>query len=113
VEAASCGSSYVLCLDDDVALHVGAVGMLVDVMEADAGLFMATGYPFDVLPQGARWAPEELAALLPAGTTSATLPGSGRCLARAGLSQAAADQRLSQAKLRRLQPQTSGSLDPS
>ena len=55
VEAAAGSSSYLLCLDDDVALHSGAVGMLVHSMEADETLFMATGYPFDVLPEGARW----------------------------------------------------------
>ncbi len=54
VEAAAGSSSYVLCLDDDVALHSGAVGMLVQSLEADSALFMATGYPFDVLPEGAR-----------------------------------------------------------
>ncbi|KAG2437459.1 hypothetical protein HXX76_006109 [Chlamydomonas incerta] len=44
---------YVLCLDDDVQLHPGSVAELVAEMEADPGLFMATGYPFDVLPPGA------------------------------------------------------------
>lgn len=37
------GSGYVLCLDDDVALHPGTIGRLVDELEGDAAAFMATG----------------------------------------------------------------------
>lgn len=43
--AAAGGSSegYVLFLDDDVALHPGTIGRLVDELEGDDGAFMATG----------------------------------------------------------------------
>ncbi len=56
MDAASAGSSYVLFLDDDVALHQEAAAMLVAAMEQEPGLFMCTGYPFDVPPAGARYA---------------------------------------------------------
>lgn len=36
-------SGYVLCLDDDVALHPGTVARLVDELESDGSAFMATG----------------------------------------------------------------------
>ncbi|KAG2488516.1 hypothetical protein HYH03_013019 [Edaphochlamys debaryana] len=50
--SAAAGAGYVLILDDDVALHPGSVAELVAEMEAQPGLFMATGYPFDVPPPG-------------------------------------------------------------
>ncbi|GFR40244.1 hypothetical protein Agub_g814 [Astrephomene gubernaculifera] len=43
---------YVLCLDDDVALHPGSLEDLVAEMEARPDVFMATGYPFDIPPPG-------------------------------------------------------------
>ncbi|GLC37638.1 hypothetical protein PLESTB_001665300 [Pleodorina starrii] len=43
---------YVLCLDDDVALHPGTLEEMVADLEARPGAFMATGYPFDVPPPG-------------------------------------------------------------
>ena len=39
---------YVLCLDDDVALARDHVALMVDCLERDSGLFMATGYPLDL-----------------------------------------------------------------
>ncbi|KAI3425799.1 hypothetical protein D9Q98_007774 [Chlorella vulgaris] len=48
IRQASADSQYVLCLDDDVLLHPGLLASLIRDMEADPGLFMATGYPFDV-----------------------------------------------------------------
>ncbi|KXZ49587.1 hypothetical protein GPECTOR_20g443 [Gonium pectorale] len=46
------GGGYVLCLDDDVALHPGSLADLVAELEAAPAVFMATGYPFDVPPPG-------------------------------------------------------------
>ena len=43
IRQASPDSQYALCLDDDVLLHPGLLASLVRDMEADAGLFMATG----------------------------------------------------------------------
>jgi GT2 family glycosyltransferase len=41
---AGCGpDGYVLTLDDDVALHPGTIGRLVDELEGDPAAFMATG----------------------------------------------------------------------
>ena len=37
------GGGYVLFLDDDVALHPGTIGRLVDELEGDPSAFMATG----------------------------------------------------------------------
>ncbi|KAK9803984.1 hypothetical protein WJX72_010372 [[Myrmecia] bisecta] len=48
--AAESAHKYVLCLDDDVVLHPGSLQMLVDSMEAQPDMFMATGYPFDLPP---------------------------------------------------------------
>ncbi|KAI8469454.1 MAG: hypothetical protein J3K34DRAFT_522121 [Monoraphidium minutum] len=49
----SSGPGYVLFLDDDVALHPGTIGRLVDELEGDPSAFMATGYPFDLVPPAA------------------------------------------------------------
>jgi hypothetical protein len=48
VAASAAGTRYFLFLDDDVWLHASTVELLVAALEADAGAFMATGYPFDV-----------------------------------------------------------------
>lgn len=53
VEAAGEEVRYVLFLDDDVEPHPHCLEQLVQCMEADPSLFMATGYPFDVPPHGA------------------------------------------------------------
>lgn len=53
VAAAAPASKYVLFLDDDVDLHDSAAQALVQVLERDPRLFMATGYPMDVPPRGA------------------------------------------------------------
>jgi len=53
LEAASPASRYVLCLDDDVVLHPGALPPLVAALLADPSLLMATGYPIDVPAEGA------------------------------------------------------------
>lgn len=50
ISQCSAASKYVLCLDDDVSLHPSTISMLVDVLERDPTLFMATGYPFDIPP---------------------------------------------------------------
>ncbi|WIA23726.1 hypothetical protein OEZ85_000411 [Tetradesmus obliquus] len=47
--SSSSSSGYVAVLDDDVALHPLSLCQLVDEMEADPQLFMATGYPFDLV----------------------------------------------------------------
>ena len=43
IRGAAPTAQYVLCLDDDVQLHPGALASLVADMEADPSLFMATG----------------------------------------------------------------------
>jgi len=48
LEAAQASSKYVLFLDDDIRLHPGTVRVLVDAMEADAAVLVATGYPLDI-----------------------------------------------------------------
>jgi hypothetical protein len=43
IRVAAPDSRYILCLDDDVLPHPGLLAALVQDMEADASLFMATG----------------------------------------------------------------------
>ncbi|EFJ40451.1 hypothetical protein VOLCADRAFT_119967 [Volvox carteri f. nagariensis] len=43
---------YIMCLDDDVALHPGSLAELVSELEGRPHVFMATGYPFDIPPAG-------------------------------------------------------------
>ncbi|KAF6250938.1 hypothetical protein COO60DRAFT_709067 [Scenedesmus sp. NREL 46B-D3] len=48
--SSGCSSDgYVCVLDDDVALHPLSLCQLVDEMQADPQLFMATGFPFDIV----------------------------------------------------------------
>ncbi|GIL68483.1 hypothetical protein Vafri_21752 [Volvox africanus] len=47
---------YILCLDDDVALHPGTLMDLVEDLQHRPDVFMATGYPFDVPPPGSSFA---------------------------------------------------------
>lgn len=42
-------SKYVLFLDDDIELHPGSIEELVNSMEQDSQVFVATGYPLDVV----------------------------------------------------------------
>jgi len=53
VAAAPSETVFFLCLDDDVALHEGTVGVLVGALRADDSALLATGYPFEVPPAGA------------------------------------------------------------
>ncbi|GAB4823475.1 hypothetical protein N2152v2_010521 [Parachlorella kessleri] len=53
LRAAEPHHAYALCLDDDVQLQPALLASLVRDMELDPSLFMATGYPFDVPPEGA------------------------------------------------------------
>eukprot|EP00892_Ulva_mutabilis_P006895 jgi/Ulvmu1/4578/UM002_0307.1 len=46
-------SRYVLCLDDDAHIHSAMLQDMVHALEADPGIFLATGYPFD-FPSGPR-----------------------------------------------------------
>lgn len=50
---ASRDSKYVVFLDNDILLHQGTFETLVQPLETDPGLFMSTGYPFDV-PDGSK-----------------------------------------------------------
>ncbi len=43
VAAADAGSRYILCLDDDVVVHPGALMELVAGLQADDSAFIATG----------------------------------------------------------------------
>jgi GT2 family glycosyltransferase len=43
VAAAGKGAAYILCLDDDIVLHPGALAALVSRLAADGACFMATG----------------------------------------------------------------------
>ena len=43
VAAAGKGAAYILCLDDDIVLHPGALAALVSGLAAEGGCFMATG----------------------------------------------------------------------
>ncbi|GAX79525.1 hypothetical protein CEUSTIGMA_g6966.t1 [Chlamydomonas eustigma] len=52
VQQCNPASEYILFLDDDVQLHPGTIGELVKMLECDASLFMATGYPFDMPLRG-------------------------------------------------------------
>ncbi|GIL92413.1 hypothetical protein Vretifemale_19963 [Volvox reticuliferus] len=47
---------YILCLDDDVALHPGSLRDLVEDLQRRPDVFMATGYPYDVPPPGSSFA---------------------------------------------------------
>lgn len=40
--------NYILCMDDDAHLHTTMLQDMVQALEEDPGLFMATGYPFDI-----------------------------------------------------------------
>jgi hypothetical protein len=48
-QAAKKDHKYVLCLDDDVVLHPSSLAMMVARMEAEPGVFMATGRAFPPL----------------------------------------------------------------
>eukprot|EP00873_Tetraselmis_striata_P017485 jgi/Tetstr1/437749/TSEL_026403.t1 len=50
VERANPEHKYLFFLDDDVQLHPSTLEDLVAVLEDDPSLFMATGYPFDLVP---------------------------------------------------------------
>lgn len=41
--AAGKGAAYILCLDDDIVLHPGALEALVSGLAVDGACFMATG----------------------------------------------------------------------
>mmetsp|Transcript_35696 Transcript_35696/g.67314 ORF Transcript_35696/g.67314 Transcript_35696/m.67314 type:complete len:367 (-) Transcript_35696:249-1349(-) len=56
VKAAHTSSKYVLFLDDDIRLHPDTVDVLVDAMEADPEVLVATGYPLDVPATSASFA---------------------------------------------------------
>ncbi|GLI66855.1 hypothetical protein VaNZ11_010841 [Volvox africanus] len=47
---------YILCLDDDVALHPSSLMDLVADLQQRPDVFMATGYPFDVPSPGSSFA---------------------------------------------------------
>lgn len=44
---------FILFLDDDILMHQGAIEDLVRPLLADSGIFMSTGYPFDIPAKGA------------------------------------------------------------
>mmetsp|Transcript_19855 Transcript_19855/g.55228 ORF Transcript_19855/g.55228 Transcript_19855/m.55228 type:complete len:405 (+) Transcript_19855:295-1509(+) len=49
VEMANPASKYAFFLDDDVQLHQSSLEDLVGCLENDSSLFMATGYPHDIV----------------------------------------------------------------
>ena len=50
LHCATSASEYILFLDDDVAIYPHTIQTLLHMLSTDPGLFMVTGWPYDVLP---------------------------------------------------------------
>ena len=57
LRAVSPESRYIFCMDANCKLHPGTVHLLMNELENDTSVFVATGYPFDMPPENASiWA---------------------------------------------------------
>nr|AID57154.1 ceramide glucosyltransferase 2 [Emiliania huxleyi] len=57
LRAVSPESRYIFCMDANCKLHPGTVHLMMNELENDASVFVATGYPFDMPPENASiWA---------------------------------------------------------